>query len=350
MLTSKTLICGAMGSGFVLICLLLQAIAGPQDPDELTPDVPIRTLQVEITVGAEGEPLAEPLALDLGLGFPLWLASVGQTPGLLRPFGAIPRSGAGETVAPGETATFEFSASEDSGLDTLLTSSQLLADVQVGDISRIGFASRGESGWVLARYKVTVNGVILAEHDEIDSNALEQRTAAGQRLDEIAAEIASQQNELTDLESLVTAGLATEADQQRVAELQIELAPQLTEQRQLDRQLQGSAPWYVDGDFHPAWEGNSAIEAMKVTVVTAPHTGADSRNFVYFQTGGHKYLLGSPTMPLTPHYGPQEFVLDMAVSPLRAAIFEASDWGWSRMICPRVMPRSLASATFDRGG
>ena len=110
------------------------------------------TLQVEITVGAEGEPLKESLALDLGLGFPLWLSSVGQTPGLLRPFGAMPHSGAGDTVAPGETATFEFSANEDSGLDTLLTSPQLLADVQVGDIRRIGFASRGESGWVLSRY------------------------------------------------------------------------------------------------------------------------------------------------------------------------------------------------------
>ena len=104
----------------------------------------------------------------------------------------------------------------------------------------------------------------------------------------------------------------------------------MIEQRQLDRQLLGSAPWYVDGDFHPAWEENSAIEAMKITVVSAPHTGADSRNFVYFRTGGHKYLLGSPTMPLTPDDGPQEFVLDMAVSPLDASDLRGFGLGMTR--------------------
>ena len=65
-------------------------------------------------------------------------------------------------------------------------------------------------------------------------------------------------------------------------------------------------------------------------VGVAPHTGADSRNFVYFRTGGHKYLLGSPTMPLTPDYGPQEFVLDMAVSPLDASDLRGFGLGMTR--------------------
>ena len=309
-----------VGLGSVVMCLWLQAfVAGAQPPDELSPNEVVQTVHVEITIGADGEALNETVAMDLGLGFPFWLAPVGETTGSLRGFGAMPRVGAANSIAPGATASFEFSANTDSGLDPLLTSPQLLSNVQVGDISRIGFASRGESGWVLAGYKVTVNGKILAERENVDSDAIEQRRAAEQRKDELTAEIASRQAEVVDLESLITAGCGTEADQQHLKELQIELAPQLTEQRQLDRQLLGSAPWYTDGDFHPAWETDSVISSMKVTVVTAPHTGADSRNFVYFQTGGHKYLLGSPSLPLTPTYGPQEFLLDIAVSPLRAS-------------------------------
>jgi hypothetical protein len=61
------------------------------------------------------------------------------------------------------------------------------------------------------------------------------------------------------------------------------------------------------------------VREAKVTVVTAPHSGADTRNYVYFQTGGHKYLLGSPTAPLTPDQGPQEFRLDLESAPLTAA-------------------------------
>jgi hypothetical protein len=61
------------------------------------------------------------------------------------------------------------------------------------------------------------------------------------------------------------------------------------------------------------------VREAKVTVVTAPHSGADTRNYVYFQTGGHKYLLGSPTAPLTPDQGPQEFRLDLEAAPLTAA-------------------------------
>ncbi len=37
---------------------------------------------------------------------------------------------------------------------------------------------------------------------------------------------------------------------------------------------------------------------MKVTLTTAAHTGADTRNYVYFRAGGHKYLVGSPANPL----------------------------------------------------
>jgi hypothetical protein len=160
MLAGKAFMWGTLAAASMLLALLLQTLAGAQTEDQtgeqghspLSPEESVRTLHVEITIGANGEPLKEPLALDLGLGFPLWLAPVGQSQGLLRPFGAIPKIGAGNSIAPGETATFEFSADADPGLDTLLTSTQLLSDVRVADIGRIGFASRGESGWVLARY------------------------------------------------------------------------------------------------------------------------------------------------------------------------------------------------------
>ena len=85
-----------------------------------------------------------------------------------------------------------------------------------------------------------MNGKTLAERENVNSNALEQRRAAVQRKDEITAAIAARQAEVFDLESLITAGPGTEAAQQHLEELQIELAPQLTEQRQLDRRVH---PW-----------------------------------------------------------------------------------------------------------
>lgn len=266
MSTGKAFIWGSLAAASLLLVLLLQNLAGPQSDGPtndqgivpLNPEESVRTLKVEISLGASGESLKEPVALDLGLGFPLWLAPVGQSQGLLRPFGAMPQIAAGNSISRGETATFEFSADTDPGLDAFLTSSQLLSDVKVADISRIGFASRGESGWVLARYKITINGKPFASHEQINSNALEQLTAASQRLHEIAEEIASQQSELIDLDALATAGLATQADQQRLEELQIALAPKLNEQRQLDRQLLGEFPWYMDGDFHPSRPSLSA--------------------------------------------------------------------------------------------
>ena len=116
-----------IGLGSVVMCLWLQAfVAGAQPPDELSPNEVVQTVHVEITIGADGEALNETVAMDLGLGFPFWLAPVGETPGSLRGFGAMPRVGAGNSIAPGATASFEFSANTDSGLDPLLTSPQLL--------------------------------------------------------------------------------------------------------------------------------------------------------------------------------------------------------------------------------
>ena len=44
---------------------------------ELDPDDELQTLTVKIDVSDQGEDLNEPVALDLGLGFPLWLYPVG---------------------------------------------------------------------------------------------------------------------------------------------------------------------------------------------------------------------------------------------------------------------------------
>ncbi len=280
----------------------------------------VETIRVEIAVAPDGEDLDEPLALDLGLGFPLWLHRLGRVDTTAAPFGAVSQRGtAAHSIRAGERATFEFSTSGAAGLDDLRTTPQLLAGVRVSDISRIGFTSPADHGWILAGYTIQVNRKPFATNSAVNANGRGKQDEARERLMELSREQGSEQAELTDLRALVAASLATDADRTRLAELERTLGPQLAEVQRLERQLRGAAPFYSESSFRSAWRTNGAIEKLKVTVVSAPHTGASTRNYIYFRTGGHKYLLGSAVQPLSPDFGPQEFELDLATAPLTAS-------------------------------
>ncbi|MCX7427154.1 MAG: hypothetical protein NTW96_16200 [Planctomycetia bacterium] len=78
----------------------------------LKPTDAVKTLTVKIDVASDSKNLDEPVALDLGLGFPLWLGRVGRKPAEAVPFGAVPQKAtATDTVAAGSSATFTFELS-----------------------------------------------------------------------------------------------------------------------------------------------------------------------------------------------------------------------------------------------
>ncbi len=253
---------GSLAALAATVCWLVQAFAEVQVGTGFQPGESVQSIRVEIAVAPGGEDLDEPLALDLGLGFPLWLQRLGRVDSTVAPFGAVSQSGTdAHAIRAGERATFEFTASGVAGLDVLRTTEQLLAGVQVSDISRVGFTSPAEHGWILAGYKIDINGKPFVANDAVNANGR---------------------------------GLQDE------------------------RQLRGAAPLFVESGFRPQGRTSGAIESMRVTVITAPHTGAETRNYVYFRAGGHKYLLGSPLHPLSPDYGEQVFELDLATGPLVA--------------------------------
>jgi hypothetical protein len=288
----------------------------------LNADDPIQTLLVRIDVGGKVA-LAEPVALDLGLGFPFWLHPIGRG-GKERPaFGAVPQQATAQALVPaGSSATFTFSLTSDPGQDAFRTTGQLLAGVRVADISRVGIASRGAADWVLEGYEVQINGQPFAAKMGIGVAAKTAQDAARTKLAALAARIARAGGENAGLKALARVKLATADESKRWEDARAAVAPLLAEKARLESQLQGAAPWFEDAGFQSPWRQGAAPPAakrMKVVLVTANHWGAGTKNYVYFRTGGHKYLLGSPERPLSQTLGPQTFALNLAAGPLAAA-------------------------------
>ena len=152
-----------------LVALGLPARSDLETPALVDSQQLVESLSVRIDIGTDGEALDEAVALDLGLGFPLWLNSPrdGQSD---RPrFGAFPRRGDPPGKAPpGSSLSYGFQSAGEGESDELHFSRQLLDGVKIADISRIGFASRGRTHWQLAGYEVKVNGEILAANDKVD--------------------------------------------------------------------------------------------------------------------------------------------------------------------------------------
>lgn len=293
-----------------------------QPAADLKADEPVETLVVKIGVGGSAD-LTEPVALDLGLGFPFWLTPVGREQNEPAPFGAVPQqSDAKGTIPAGSSASFTFSLKADPGQDRFHTSSQLLAGLRASDISRVGFASRGGVDWVLDGYEIQLNGKTFAARKGIGLTAAQAQSAARTKLIELTKKLTPLKNEFVELKKLVGAKLAKADDQQRLEQVRSELRPLMLENARLEAQLQGAAPWFEDSEFHSPCRDNSAspaAKAMKVVLITANHPAAGTKNYVYFKTGGHKYLLGSPEKPLSPARGPQIFSVNLAAGPLAAA-------------------------------
>lgn len=282
-------------------------------------DEPIRSIAVKIGVGS-GADLAEPVALDLGLGFPLWLHPLGRAGKERALFGAIPpRADSGTTVRSGQGATFAFEGGEDAGQDLLGASGQLLEGLRVSDISRIGLASRGSNDWVLAEYEIKINGKVFAANSGLMAKACEAQEKARARIAALDPQVTPLKEEAEELKALIETGLANDQDKERIRKIEEGLLPLLKERERLRRQLDGGYPWFIDPEFRSAWRSGEEIGVMKVTLTTAAHSGADTRNYVYFRVGGHKYLVASPANPLGAGGGPRELPVDLMAGPLTAS-------------------------------
>ena len=280
----------------------------------------IQTLTVGINVGGDTDALQEPLALDLGLGFLLWLHPVGRQQDESLPLGAIPQEGdAGDAHPPGVHATYTFRLEGEPGMDQLLATPQLLAGVRVSDITRIGFASQGLNNWVLAGYSLEINGRPFASNNAVNGRAQAALASAQTKLAEADSQMDPLETERDELQSLVEAQLATPEDQTRLAEVQTQLDQLRRDKTWAEGQIQGRYPWFEEPGFRSPWRQEASVKSVRVTLTTYTHTGAGTENVVYFRTGGKKYALSSPLEPLNASFGPQVFELDLLAGPLAAA-------------------------------
>lgn len=306
----------AIGMLFTGICCLLAA--GSSVGNEFDAEETISTLEVHIRVG-EGDDLTEPVALDLGLGFPLWLYPLGLEEGETAPFGAaLQTETETRTVRAGSSTSFTFEV-DGASEDILQATSQLLANVRISDIARIGFISRGDTNWVLDGYEIRINDKSFAERSEVGMSVGSALETTREQIDEINLEIIPLETEGDDIAAFVQAGLATEEDEARLDEIREQITPLREDRNRLERVINGSYPWFVETDFQAPGRIGEPLRDVQVTLVTSSHTGAATANYVYYLTGGHKFLLSSPNNPLEPEAGPQVFRLDLLAGPLTAS-------------------------------
>jgi len=194
----------------------------PLDPTEV-----IAKITVQLDIGA-GDDLQEPIALDLGLGYRLWLHPIGHKAGEPPPPGAIPEeTTAKDKIAAGESALFTFTANGDAGQDQFRTSRQLLANTTVGDIARVGFASAGTTNWVLAGYDIMINDKPFASGKP--NVKAGEREAWNKRLAELAGEIGPLEQVRNDMQQLLLANQLEENDKAQLQDVLAKLGPLVRE-------------------------------------------------------------------------------------------------------------------------
>jgi hypothetical protein len=311
-----------------VMCLALSRVGLCQLDQHFAADENIETLTVELAVAHDGMELSEPVALDLGFGFPLWLIPRLADEGGPPVFGALPqRANLTQAVPAGERASFAFDVRAVDGSDVLKTNLQLLGGVRVSDISRIGLCAEGRTDWQLELLEIQINGKLFHRTEGAPRHIQDEQALAHIRLREVSNGIESLRADAERLRELVDCGLATDDEIQELADFEEVVVPQLQEQNRIERQLAGSYPWFIDSVFHSPWRNGHLLQSMSVTLVTAPHTGADTSSFVYYSSGGRKYLLSSPASPLTPEHGPQTFQLDLIGGPATAADLRGHNLG-----------------------
>lgn len=279
----------------------------PFEMGALPADEPVDSIKITLGVGTEGAALSEPVDVHLGLGFPLRLYPLGgeKRESSFAAFSHQSSLGGAAEIQPGQMATFEFSAKEaDVGLDVLRTSRQLLAEVKCGDLQRIGFASQGRTDWVLAGYRIEVNGKLFAANGIVDARAQEKLASSRESLMKMLPEYEAKFKKptLTDAEK---AALKTEHALVRA----------------LSGRVVGAVPWFEETSaaFKPAPMQGTKVESLRVTLTVGSGAQPGTRHPLYLQAGARKFLLTSESDPLSDEAVPQLFDVaefELALNPL----------------------------------
>ena len=273
----------------------------------LPPSEPVQTIKITLGIGTTGSPLNEPVDVHLGLGFPLRLYPVGGTE--RQPsFAAYPHATSlhreSGQIDPGQMASFEFSASDaDVGLDQLHTAPQLLAGVTCGDLKHVGLASQGRGPWILAGYRIEVNGKLFAANGTVDASAQMRLVESRETLQRL----------MPEYQGLVEKTDLSDIEKSRLKTLHAEV-------RELNGRVSGAAPWFVEK--LPGITQSNSVNQLRVILTSGGDKQPGTRNPLYLDAGAQKFLLTSETDPL--HDEPDAQTFDIALSDLQANPLEAS--------------------------
>ena len=279
----------------------------------------VESIKITLGVGTEGAALTEPVDVHLGLGFPLRLyplSGVRREPS----FAAFPHKSSLEgmvtEIQPGQMASFQFSAKEgDAGKDALRTSQQLLTGVKCGDLQSIGFASQGRTDWVLAGYRIEVNGKLFAANGLVDVHAQQKLASSRESLMKMLPEYEAKTKQTT----------LTEDEK---ADLKTEHALV----RALSGRVVGAVPWHEESDekFQTAPMSGTKVESLRVTLTGGKGPQQGTRNPVYLVAGARKFLLSSEVSPMPDASEPQLFDLaafELAMNPLTKEVLTSPGVG-----------------------
>lgn len=270
----------------------------------LPPEEPVQSIKITIGVGKDGAALGEPVDVHLGLGFPLRLYPLGgaeRQPSFAAYPHATTLNRETTSIEPGQMATFEFSARDgDIGLDELRTTPQLLAEVKCGDIQRAGFASQGRSAWILAGYRIEVNGKLFAANGTVDANPQMRLIESREKLQRLIPEYEAlaTRNDLNDTEKTTLAALHAQV-------------------RELNGRVSGAAPWFAEN--LPGKAPAGAVNQLRVTLTSGGDKQPGTKNPLYLHVGAKKFLLSSESDPLRDEPDAQTFDIasfDLLVNPL----------------------------------
>jgi hypothetical protein len=192
-----------------------------------------------------------------------------------------------------------------------------MAGLRVSDIARVALASRGQTDWVLAGLEVKINGEPLASGKRLHHDVRQALAAARARLNRIKPQIVVL--ERSSLEDTDDAEALDEHSRGRHEQWRRRLAQLVRERRMLEAQLRGAYPWFIDDEFRPPWRVETLVSSVQVTVSLSARSSADTRSYVYFGVGGHKYLLESVGHGSVDIEGLRSFDLNLDAGPLVAS-------------------------------
>lgn len=289
----------------------------------MSADEPIEQIKVTIEAGPNAA-INEVVDLHLGFGFPLRLGPSGGQD-LSPVFAALPTDSSlgadAKSIPAGEPVWFQFDPSDKSSdRDPLQTTHTLLSGLTVGDISQIGFASRGVSDWTLAKYKIEVNGTLYAANGSFKQNLKKASEKYQFEATEMLARDESLGSEVRELKTIVDAGLGSELDEQLLAEKEAELQGLVEPMQRKGRQLLGHLPVVLETEssFQPP-VADDRVSSIRVKMLVGGVEQPGTLNPLYLRAGGRKFLLSSEIAPLRDTPSEQVFELtpaDMSFDPV----------------------------------